>query len=38
MYPEHFSREQLEQEVTQYYLFMFGKTFEADYLGYDLSK
>ena len=38
MYPEYFSREQLEQEVTQYYLFMFGKTFEADYLGYDLSK
>ena len=33
-----YTREQLEQEVTQYYLFMFGKTFEADYLGYDLSK
>jgi len=38
MYPEHFSQEQLEQEVAEYYEFMFGKTFDADYLGYDLSK
>ena len=38
MYPEHFSREQLEQEVEAYYTFMFGRTFEADYLGYDLSR
>ena len=38
MYPEHFSREQLEQEVVEYYEFMFGTTFDAGYLGYDLSK
>ena len=38
MYPEHFSQEQLEQEVAQYYEFMFGRTFEASYLGYNLGK
>ena len=38
MYPEYFSQEQLEQEVTEYYEFMFGTTFDAGYLGYDLSK
>ena len=38
MYPEYFSLEQLEQEVAEYYTFMFGKTFEPTYLGYDLSK
>ena len=38
MYPEHFSQEQLEQEVAEYYEFMFGKNFDAGYLGYDLSK
>ena len=38
MYPEHFSQEQLEQEVTEYYEFMFSKTFDTGYLGYDLSK
>lgn len=38
MYPEHFSIQQLEQEVAEYYTFMFGKTFDASYLGYDLSK
>lgn len=38
MYPEHFSQTQLEQEVAEYYEFMFGTTFDAGYLGYDLSK
>ena len=38
MYPEYFSQDQLEQEVVEYYEFMFGKTFDASYLGYDLSK
>ena len=38
MYPEHFSQEQLEQEVAEYYTFMFGRTFEESYLGYDLSE
>ena len=38
MYPEHFSQEQLEQEVAEYYEFMFGTTFDTGYLGYDLSK
>jgi len=37
MYPEHFSAEQLEQEVAEYYTFMFGETFDAAYLGYDLN-
>ena len=38
MYPEHFSQTQLEQEVAEYYEFMFGRTFEESYLGYDLSE
>ena len=38
MYPEYFSQEQLAQEVAQYYEFMFGRTFDAGYLVYDLSK
>lgn len=38
LYPERFSREQLEQEVEEYYRFLFGTTFDAGYLGYDLSK
>ena len=38
MYPDYFSEEQLEQEVAEYYQFMFGRTFEESYLGYDLSK
>ena len=37
MYPEYFSIEQLECEVEEYYTFMFGKTFESSYLGYDLE-
>ena len=38
MYPGYFSQDQLEQEVADYYEFMFGKTFDSAYLGYDLSK
>lgn len=38
MYPEYFTQEQLEQEVAEYYEFMFGRTFESGYLGYDLSE
>ena len=38
MYPDYFSQEQLEQEVAEYYTFMFGKTFDEAYLGYDLSE
>jgi len=38
MYPDYFSQQQLEQEVAEYYEFMFGKTFDAAYLGYDLSE
>lgn len=37
MYPEYFSLEQLQAEIDEYYTFMFGKTFEADYLGYELT-
>ena len=37
MYPERFSVEQLEREIEEYYNFMFGKTFEKSYLGYDLG-
>ena len=38
MYPAYFSLEQLEREVVEYYEFMFGRTFEESYLGYNLSK
>lgn len=38
MYPHYFSQEQLEEEVSEYYRFMFGKTFTPDQLGYDLDK
>lgn len=37
MYPEYFSLEQLEDEIDEYYTFMFGKTFDSDYLGYELT-
>ena len=37
MYPEYFSLEQLEAEIAEYYTFMFGKTFDSDYLGYELT-
>lgn len=37
MYPDYFSTEQLEAEIDEYYEFMFGTTFEPDYLGYELT-
>lgn len=38
MYPNYFSAEELQTQIDQYYSFMFGKTFDADYLGYDLER
>ena len=38
MYPEYFSREELEAEINDYYLFIFGRTFDSGYLGYDLDE
>ncbi|MDR1605148.1 MAG: ABC transporter substrate-binding protein [Gracilibacteraceae bacterium] len=35
MYPDFFSAGQLEREIDEYYTFLFGKTFERDYLGYN---
>ena len=37
MYPEYFSREELEEVIDDYYTFMFGRTFDSGYLGYDLD-
>jgi len=37
MYPDYFSAEELQLQIDDYYTFMFGKTFDADYLGYDLE-
>lgn len=37
MYPEHFSADELQEQIDEYYTFMFGKTFDAAYLGYDLE-
>ncbi|MCL2068710.1 MAG: ABC transporter substrate-binding protein [Oscillospiraceae bacterium] len=36
MYPGYFTDEQLRQEIDEYYIFMFGKTFDRSYLGYSL--
>lgn len=36
MYPEYFTKEQLQKEIDEYYTLMFGKTFDAEYLGYEL--
>jgi len=36
MYPEYFTTEQLQNEIDEYYTLMFGKTFDAEYLGYEL--
>ena len=38
MYPEYFTAEQLEEEIDEYYTFMFGKTFDPEYLGYQLEQ
>lgn len=37
MYPDYFSAEELQTQIDEYYLFMFGKTFSPEYLGYDLE-
>lgn len=37
MYPDYFSAEELQTQIDEYYSFMFGKMFDADYLGYDLE-
>lgn len=37
MYPELFTVEQLEKEIEEYYSFMFGQSFDREYLGYELS-
>lgn len=37
MYPDYFSAEELQTQIDEYYSFMFGKTFDSDYLGYDLE-
>jgi len=36
MYPNLMSSEQLQAEIDEYYMFMFSKTFEQDYLGYSV--
>ena len=38
MYPDYFSAEELQKQIDEYYAFMFGKTFDADYLGYKLER
>ena len=37
MYPNYFSAAELQAQIDDYYCFMFGKTFEANYLGYDME-
>lgn len=37
MYPSYFSIEDFHAEIDDYYTFMFGKTFDADTLGYSLD-
>lgn len=37
MYPDAFSTQELEGEIRDYYTFLFGRTFDADYLGYTLT-
>ena len=37
MYPEYFSKEELVEEINEYYTLMFDKTFEEKYLGYTLE-
>jgi len=38
MYPEILSAAKLQAEIDEYYTFMFGRTFDKDYLGYDLAE
>lgn len=37
MYPDYFTADQLSREIEEYYTFMFGKTFDSAYLGYELE-
>ena len=37
MYPDYFSSAELQAQIDDYYTFMFGKTFDTDYLGYKLE-
>jgi ABC-type Fe3+-hydroxamate transport system substrate-binding protein len=37
MYPDYFTAEALQKEIDDYYTFMFKKTFDPAYLGYDLE-
>jgi len=37
MYPDLFSAEEMQQEIDDYYTFMFGKTFDQAYLEYSLD-
>ena len=37
MYPDYFSADELQAQIDEYYEFMFGNTFDADYLGYTLE-
>lgn len=37
MYPDCFTADELQQQVDEYYKFMFGRTFDAEYLGYTLD-
>lgn len=37
MYPEYFSKEELVEEINEYYTLMFDKTFDEKYLGYTLE-
>ena len=36
MYPDYFTAQELEAEIEEYYMFMFGRTFDPAYLGYTL--
>lgn len=37
MYPDYFSAEQLQEQIDDYYSFMFGRTFDSEYLGYTME-
>ena len=37
MYPEYFSKEELVEEINEYYTLMFDKTFDEKNLGYTLE-
>lgn len=37
MYPDYFSAREMQAEIDEYYLFMFGQTFDSECLGYKLQ-